>query len=213
MKEKGLADDTVRRRLRPRGVREQVALRGRAGDVLRYALYGFGFVHNLPTAGASFARCKRALRSWLRINPEYSRDPCPFVAMALIVEDLVKHGGPLGLKSARCVALMYDAYLRLGEAMALRMEDQGLRLPRAGRRAAARARVDGPLERSPQASKDRAVRLHHRHRGRGEQASGAGLRPGVDGGALQASRDEIPSLRGPHLHEVRGALQASGDKA
>lgn len=96
---------------------------GEPAAALRYALYSYAFVHDFPTAGPSFSRCKRALRSWLRINPEYSRDPCPFVAMGLIVESLVKHDGPLGLMSARCVALKFDAYLRLGEAMSLRLED------------------------------------------------------------------------------------------
>lgn len=89
----------------------------------RYALYSYAFVHVLPTAGASFSRSRCALRSWLKINPEYSGDPCPFTAMALVVENLVKTEGALGLLAGRFVALMFDAYLRVAEAMALRMED------------------------------------------------------------------------------------------
>lgn len=89
----------------------------------RYALYGYAFVHGMSTAGSSFLKSKRALKGWLKANPEFARDPCQYSTMALLAKDLRDHEGKPGLQGARCLTLMCDGDLRLGEALSIRGGD------------------------------------------------------------------------------------------
>jgi integrase len=67
-------------------------------------------------------RCKRALKGWRTAVPERSRDPCPWVALALVCEHL-SSSGDLGLAAARAAALQMDGYFRPSEVLAIRRCD------------------------------------------------------------------------------------------
>lgn len=88
-----------------------------------YALYGYAFIHGLSTTGGAFLKSTRALKEWLKANPEYARDPCPHSTMALLAKSVKEHEVAPGLQAARCLALMFDGYLRLNEALAIKGAD------------------------------------------------------------------------------------------
>ncbi len=70
----------------------------------------------------AMVRCKRALKGWRTAVPERSRDPCPWVALALVCEHL-SSSGDLGLAAARAAALQMDGYFRPSEVLAIRRCD------------------------------------------------------------------------------------------
>ena len=73
----------------------------------------FSGKENLP-------RSRRCLQGWHRLDPGATRPPMPWeliaaIVMKLVQRDLIDH--------ALLVLLMFDAYLRPGEALELRRED------------------------------------------------------------------------------------------
>mmetsp|Transcript_47017 Transcript_47017/g.111915 ORF Transcript_47017/g.111915 Transcript_47017/m.111915 type:complete len:351 (+) Transcript_47017:256-1308(+) len=70
------------------------------------------------TARCSFPRALRAMKGWNRVEPDATRIPTPFVAMAAVVALL----GHWGLhRMALCTVLAFHAYLRPGEVCGLRV--------------------------------------------------------------------------------------------
>ena len=79
----------------------------------RAVLYGYAFMHDIPTCGArSFTRAKRLLKGWTREAPEYLREPATWSAVLLIVRRLAESFGHIGLEAARCTVLAFDLFGR-----------------------------------------------------------------------------------------------------
>ena len=71
----------------------------------RAVLYGYAFMHDIPTCGAqTFTRAKWALKGWTKEAPEYSRDPAAWTAVLLIVRRLAESFGHVGLEASRCTS-------------------------------------------------------------------------------------------------------------
>ena len=72
------------------------------------------------TGKDSLPRSRRCLQGWRRLDPGATRPPMPWELIAAIVMKLVQREL---IDQALLVLLMFDAYLRPGEALSLRRED------------------------------------------------------------------------------------------
>ena len=71
-------------------------------------------------SGALMPRCRRALRGFRKLAPPRSRLPMPYMVMAMIVMELLARQR---VQSALVVLLIFELYLRPGEAFHIRAVD------------------------------------------------------------------------------------------
>ena len=114
---------------------EYLRLQGEAPSSGRYALASLAFDQGWSTAGgAAFPLTKRALKGWLRDQPELSRDPMTWVAALLYMEWLCEACPGMGRLAARGLHPQFDAFLRPAELLAL---NRSTVLPPVGRNGSA----------------------------------------------------------------------------
>ena len=99
----------------------------------RYAMYGYCFVHRVPTRGNLWLQSKAAMRGWQKASPEAARDPMPWLALLLLLRHLVAQNSALGVRAALALLLSFDGYLRPGEACSLEWNQLIRPRPQAGR--------------------------------------------------------------------------------
>ncbi len=69
-------------------------------------------------------RCPRAAAAalgWSRLEPDKSKEPCPWILATLLAQYLCQCQLPSALDAARCMILQYGFYLRPAEALNLRV--------------------------------------------------------------------------------------------
>jgi integrase len=103
---------------------ETVYRQGGTPTIARYAIYGCAFCLDYPPrAATTFPKSKQALKGFVKRAPEKSRDPVPYEAVVIVADALVSVGDYYHCLCAALLLVIFDGYLRLGEALAIRKSD------------------------------------------------------------------------------------------
>ena len=101
----------------------------------RMAVYGEAWLRSLilkvPT---TLFNARSALEGWVKLVPEQSKEPLPWITCSLVIQQLCQDadlkGKPVLRDSAECLAVQYDSYVR--PDVACRLSDINVVLPPAG---------------------------------------------------------------------------------
>jgi hypothetical protein len=99
---------------------ELLASNGDSIVTARNGVYGEAWRrgYNLKDSNTLF-RARQSLEGWKNLVPDNSKDPCPWHACVLVIDDLLQHGGLIEGEAASCAALQFDSYCRPSTAAGL----------------------------------------------------------------------------------------------
>ena len=97
---------------------EKQFLAGASKEVGRYTLCGLTWWRGWSGRGASFHRTKATVKGWDRLEPAFSREPCPW-EMALAMAEVLSSWDDAAVEAAAATLIAFDCYLRPSECLKL----------------------------------------------------------------------------------------------